>query len=87
MRPAIVAELLGDTCTVGIAEAIIQHATAVEGAWTPDDERLVGFARAFTDGVRFGHIDILQAAPGYEHVKEVLLERLQARYPNVSFTR
>jgi probable phosphoglycerate mutase len=84
IRPAVVAELLGDTCTVGIAEAILQHATAVEGAWAGD--QFVGFARAFTDGVRFGHIDILVTAPGFDLVKPVLLERLQARYPNVTFS-
>jgi probable phosphoglycerate mutase len=86
MRPGAIAELLGETCTVGIAEAIIHHATAVEGAWTTDDQ-FVGFARAFTDGVRFGHIDILHTAPGFEHVQEVLVERLHARFPGVSFTR
>lgn len=86
MRPGAVTELVGDTCTIGIAEAIIHHATAVEGAWTTDDQ-FVGFARAFTDGVRFGHIDILVSAPGFEHVKEILLERMHARYPGVSFTR
>ncbi|HLO03289.1 MAG TPA: histidine phosphatase family protein [Symbiobacteriaceae bacterium] len=86
IRPALVAELLGDTCTVGIAEAILQHATAVEGAWSSDDQ-FVGFARAFTDGVRFGHIDILATAPGFDHVQAILVERLQTRYPNVTFTR
>lgn len=85
IRAKAIAELLGDTCTVGIAEAILQHATAVEGAWS--DDQFVGFARAFTDGVRFGQIDILATAPGFEHVKDVLVERLQRRYPNVTFTR
>lgn len=85
IRPSLVAELLGDSCTVQSAEAILQHASAVEGAWS--DDQFVGFARAFTDGVRFGHVDILAAAPGFDHVKEQLLVRLQARYPGVTFTR
>lgn len=85
IRPGLIAELLGDT-TVEAAEAILQHATAVEAAWSEDDQ-FVGFARLFTDGVRFGHIDILTTAPGFEHVKEVLVERLQSRYPGVSLTR
>lgn len=84
IRPGLIAELLGDTTALA-AEAILQHATAVEGAWSEDDQ-FVGFARVFTDGVRFGLIDILVTAPGFEHVKEVLVERLQSRYPGVTLT-
>lgn len=62
-------------------EAVIWKATAVESAWV--DDRLVGFARALTDGILFGCIDIAVAAPGYEHVRPVLMERLQSRYPGV----
>jgi hypothetical protein len=49
------------------------------------DERLVGFARAFTDGVLYGCIDIAVALPGYEQVRPVLIQRLQNRYPDVRF--
>lgn len=85
IRPALIAELLGGETTPEIAEAMLQHATAVEAAWSEDDQ-FVGFARVFTDGVRFGHIDILVTAPGFEHVKQVLVERLQERFPGVTLT-
>lgn len=61
-------------------EAVVWSATAVESAWV--DDRLVGFARAFTDGALFGAIDIAVALPGFEPVRPVLIQRLQARYPS-----
>lgn len=62
-------------------EAVIWKATAVESAWV--DDRLVGFARAFTDGILFGCIDMAVAAPGYEQIRPALMERLQSRYPDL----
>jgi uncharacterized phosphatase len=58
---------------------VIWQATAIETAWV--DHRLVGFARAFTDGFLYGHIDIAVALPGYDQVRPVLIDRLKARYP------
>lgn len=64
---------------------IVHMATAVESAWV--DGRLVGFLRAFTDGVLHGYIDVLGLQPGYERVLPVLAERLGSRFPRVVFTR
>lgn len=64
-------------------EPLIWGATAIESARVAD--KLVGFARAFTDGVLYGCIDIAVALPGYEHVLPVIIHRLEARYPQVRF--
>lgn len=65
-------------------EPAIWRATAVESARV--DDRLVGFARAFTDGVLYGCIDLAVVLPGYEQIRQVLIDRLKARYPDVHFT-
>ncbi len=65
-------------------EPVIWRATAVESAW--DGDTLVGFARAFTDGIGFGCIDLAVARPGYDQVIGVLIARLKQRYPTVPFT-
>lgn len=64
---------------------ITDMATAVESAW--DGGALVGFVRAFTDGVRFGYVDVVGLQPGGEATLQVMMERLGARFPAVSFTR
>jgi probable phosphoglycerate mutase len=87
ISPSTLAAFLGGGCTPEVADAILKHATAIESAWLEEPYRLVGFARAFTDGVRFGHIDLLVTTPGYEQVREVLVARIQARYPAVTFTQ
>lgn len=65
-------------------EPVIWRATAIESARV--DDKLVGFARAFTDGVLYGCMDIAVVLPGYEHVRPVLIHRLKRRYPDVQFT-
>jgi hypothetical protein len=65
-------------------EPVIWSATAIESARV--DDNVVGFARAFTDGVLYGCIDISVVLPGDEHVRPVLIERLETRYPAVRFS-
>ncbi len=65
------------------AEAFIHNATAVESAWA--DNLLVGYARAFTDRVLYGYIDVIYTLPGYEHVRSVLISRLEQRNPGIAF--
>jgi broad specificity phosphatase PhoE len=65
-------------------EQLIWGASAIESARVGD--KLVGFARAFTDGVLYGCIDIAVVLPGYEHVRPVLIDRLKTRYRDVQFT-
>lgn len=83
-----VAELEGILPVQGPAgtslEGVIWSATAIETARV--DDRLVGFARAFTDGVLAGFIDLAVALPGHEQVRPVLVQRLMRRYPKVTFT-
>lgn len=62
---------------------LLLHSSAVESAWV--DDRLVGYLRAFTDGVRFGYIDLLYTAPGYGRVADALRRRLAERFPSVRF--
>ena len=64
---------------------MVDLATAVETAWVKGE--LVAFQRVFTDGMRHGYVDLVAVQPGYEHVLPVLMERLQTRYPQVSFTK
>jgi len=64
------------------AEAFIHHATAVESAWV--DSQLVGYARAFSDRVLFGYVDVIYTSPGYDHVRERLIERLGERFPGIN---
>ncbi len=63
---------------------IVTSATAIEAAWVEDE--LVAFVRAFTDGVLRGYIDIAAARPAHQHLIPRLVERMEARYPSVSFT-
>jgi 2,3-bisphosphoglycerate-dependent phosphoglycerate mutase len=65
-------------------EAAVILSTAVESAWS--GHRLVGFARAFTDGVLAGYVDLTAAAPEHPHVLPDLIRRLQARFPGVSLS-
>lgn len=65
------------------AEPFIFNATAVESAWVGD--RLVGYARAFTDRVCFGCIDSIQTLPEYQRVRPMLIQRLEQRFPGVKF--
>lgn len=65
------------------AGRLLLHSSAVESAWVED--RLVGYARAFTDRVRYGYIDLLYTAPGYQRVAAVLRRRLAERFPTVRF--
>lgn len=81
----MLATLVGNAIAPEALEAVITHATAIESAWAGDE--LVGFTRAFTDGVLHGYIDIAMARPEYEHVLPVMTRRLSLRYPNVAFTR
>lgn len=76
--------LSGEQPTAAPLEPVIWRATAIESAWV--DGKLVGFARAFTDAVRFGCIDIAVVLPGWEQVRPVLVDRLQRRFPGVQFT-
>lgn len=78
------ARLLAGQQPVSSLEPVIWRATAIESARV--DEKLVGFARAFTDGVLYGCIDIAVVLPGYEQVRPILIQRLKARYPDVPFT-
>lgn len=65
-------------------EPFLWNATAVESAWV--DGRLVGWARAFTDRVRTGYIDVLYTLPEYhQRVRPALVERLELRFPGVRF--
>jgi len=66
-------------------DTIILRSSAVECAWQGD--RLVAFARMFTDGVVAGYVDLVLAEPGYTHLIPVLLKRLQDRFPDVTVTR
>lgn len=68
-----------------LIEDFILRSTAVEAAWV--DGRLVAYARAFTDGVCFGYIDLLYTQPGHKKVGDRLLERLGQRFPKVRFER
>jgi len=65
------------------AERMILFSSAVESAWV--DDRLVGYARAFTDRVRYGYIDLLYSAPGYGRTGEMMRRRLAERFPSVRF--
>ncbi|MBP2018156.1 putative phosphoglycerate mutase [Symbiobacterium terraclitae] len=65
------------------ARDLLLHSSAVESAWVED--RLVGYARAFTDRVRYGYIDLLYTAPGYQRVGRELRRRLAERFPAVRF--
>jgi broad specificity phosphatase PhoE len=76
--------LVGRGPSAAALEPVIWGATAIESA--RDDDRLVGFARAFTDGVLYGCIDIAVVLPGYEQVRPVLIQRLQGRYPDLPLT-
>lgn len=78
------ARLLPGQQPVSSLEPVIWRATGIESARV--DEKLVGFARAFTDGVLYGCIDIAVVLPGYEQVRPILIQRLKARYPDVPFT-
>ncbi|MFZ5815380.1 MAG: histidine phosphatase family protein [Bacillota bacterium] len=60
-------------------ESLIWKAAAVEAAW--DGDELVGFAQVVTDGAPTGRIDLVVALPGYAHLRPVLIDRLQRRYP------
>lgn len=64
-------------------EPFLLNATAIESAWV--DDRLVGYVRAFTDRVRHGYIDLVYTLPEYQRIRLVLLQRLEQRFPNVSF--
>lgn len=66
-------------------DTAVGNASAVESAWVADD--MVAFIRCFTDGVWQGYVDLELTRPGYEMLLPVLLERLKARYPGVSFAR
>lgn len=66
-------------------EPFVLNATAVESAWSGD--QLVGFARAFTDKVRSGYIDVLTTLPGFARVRPALVARLEQRFPSVRFER
>lgn len=66
-------------------EPFLLNATAVESAWV--DGQLVGYARAFTDRVRCGYIDLVHTLPEYQRVRPVLIQRLEQRFPGVLFTR
>lgn len=81
---SVLGPLLGERFSKSALDRILYHATAVESAWV--GERLVGFLRAFCDSVLFGHIDLLVAAPGYQHLLPRLIERVQNRYPDVIFS-
>jgi broad specificity phosphatase PhoE len=65
-------------------EPVIWGATAIETAWV--DDKLVGFARAFSDGLLYGCIDIAVVLPTFEDVRPVLIHRLESRYPDVQLT-
>lgn len=65
--------------------AVVDMATAIEAAYVKGE--LVGFVRAFTDGVLHGYVDLVALHPDYERVLPVMLERLSVRYPAVRFTR
>lgn len=65
------------------AEPFVLNATAVESAWVED--RLVGYARAFTDRVRFGYIDVAETLPEYHRVRPMLMQRLEQRFPGIPF--
>lgn len=64
-------------------EPFVLNATAVESAWSGD--QMVGLARAFTDKVRCGYIDVLTTLPEFARVRSMLLERLRQRFPAVRF--
>ncbi|MFZ5815641.1 MAG: histidine phosphatase family protein [Bacillota bacterium] len=64
-------------------EPFILNAAAVESAWVED--RLVGYARAFTDKVRYGYIDLIHTLPEFQRVRPMLLLRLEERFPTVRF--
>lgn len=67
----------------GQVDDLILRSSAVESAWL--DGRLVAYARAFTDGIRFGCIDLLYTLPGYEKVGDHLFSRLAERFPGIRF--
>lgn len=64
-------------------EPFVLNATAMESAWFND--QLVGYARAFTDRIRFGYVDMVQTLPEFQRVKPVLLYRLEQRFPGIRF--
>ena len=63
------------------AEPFVLNATAVESAWV--DDRLVGYARLFSDQVRAGYVDYVETLPEYQRVRPVLIQRLERRFPGV----
>lgn len=81
---ADLASLLGGPLASSAQISVVNRATAVETAWHGD--RLVGFVRLFTDGFLHGYVDLALAHPGFEHLLPGLMQRLRARYPDVSFT-
>jgi probable phosphoglycerate mutase len=68
-----------------VLDTAVLHASAVETAWVGD--QVVAFARLFTDRVLCGYVDMVRALPGYTHLIPRLIDRLQARYPNVPLVR
>jgi len=79
------AHALAHLASPDLPQGVVDGATAVESAWI--DDRLVGFVRVFTDGVRFGYLDLTGWTPEHHAVVATLFSRLQARYPGVSFVR
>jgi 2,3-bisphosphoglycerate-dependent phosphoglycerate mutase len=68
-----------------LSQEVVEMATGIESAWVKGE--LVGFARAFSDGVLYGYVDVVAVVPGYESVLPVLMDRLQARFAGARFTR
>lgn len=66
-------------------DAAIFRASAVESAWEGD--RLVAFARMFTDYTLVGYVDIAVADPLHAHLIPDLLDRFRRRFPEVTLTR
>jgi probable phosphoglycerate mutase len=81
IHSGVLGALLGPQVPANSLPFIVSYATAVESAW--QGEHLVGFARLFTDGVLHGYVDLVDTAPGFDHVVPQLIKRFEERYPDI----